>query len=406
MKAHLSLRIVCALAVLHLGTLGRCLGFGPEALNGFAVVVVVELILRVVVQTYRQETVIDVALAFLKVDGGAKPSVRGDLLSRRAFLASCSNPRLSNPSPFARNIPLLPKSLLRSLAHLLLAMIHYVPPYYPSPSHETRSCHDNDSMCLYYAVFVGRTLVLRTLSWIARDQTDRFTDAQHKGFKKWAELEQWWRVQCSAHHQGACPEFEAVNFTLDPPSNTHPSTPACNHAPAAPVDSCTTMFAPVCAAEDPTIRVRPMAAGSPFAVLPQPKREEGEASLKREDTEPSLHLNVPPRIHTLTRVQLTPTGHARGTALVAARATHQASPPPPASIRPSVLVTPAPANSAAERGPRYYGIRGVSVFYHTHAAAAATSLQLTEPHIMVLRNVEKLERWMSGEPLEGEDAEA
>ncbi|KAJ7366605.1 hypothetical protein DFH08DRAFT_797545 [Mycena albidolilacea] len=366
MKAHLSLRIVCALAVLHLGTLGRCLGFGPEALNGFAVVVVVELILRVVVQTYRQETVIDVALAFLKVDGGA---------------------------------------LLRSLAHLLLAMIHCVPPYYPSPGHETRSCHDNDSMCLYYAVFVGRTLVLRTLSWIARDQTDRFTDAQHKGFKKWAELEQWWRVQCSAHHPGACPEFEAVNFTLDPPSNTHPSTPACNRAPAAPVDSCTAMFAPVRAAEDPTIRVRPMAAGSPFAASPQPKREEGEASLKREDTEPSLHLNVPPRVHALTRVQLTPTGHARGTALVAARTTHQASPPPPASVRPSVLVTPAPANFAAERGPRYYGIRGVSVFYHTHAAAA-TSLQLTEPHIMVSRNVEKLERWMFGEPFEGEDAEA
>ncbi|KAJ7355975.1 hypothetical protein DFH08DRAFT_803899 [Mycena albidolilacea] len=354
MKAHLSLRIVCTLAVLHLGTLGRCLGFGPEALNGFAVIVVVELILRVVVQTYRQETVIDVALAFLKVDGGA---------------------------------------LLHSLAHLLLAMIHCIPPYYPSPGHETRSCHDNDLMCLYYVVFVGRTLVLRTLSWIARDQTDRFTDAQHKGFKKWAELEQWWRVQCSAHHQGACPKFEAVNFTLDPPSNTHPSTPACNHVPAAPVDSCTTMFAPVCAAKDPTIRVRPMAVGLPFAALPQPKREEGEGSLKREDTEPSLHLN------------LTSMGHARGTALVAAHVTHQASPPLPASVRPSVLVTPAPANSATERGPRYYGIRGVSVFYHTHAVAA-TSLQLAEPHIMVSRNVEKLERWMFGKPFKGEDAEA
>jgi hypothetical protein len=47
------------------------------------------------------------------------------------------------------------------------------------------------------------------------------------------------------------------------------------------------------------------------------------------------------------------------------------------------------------------------VFYHTHAAAAAaTSLQLAEPHIMVSRNVEKLERWMFGEPFEGEDVEA
>ncbi|KAJ7727335.1 hypothetical protein B0H14DRAFT_3518853 [Mycena olivaceomarginata] len=242
-------------------------------------------------------------------------------------------------------IPSLPSSfaaLLRSLAHLLLAMIHCVPPYYPSPGHEIRSCHDNDSMCLYYAVFVGRVRGVYTNSWIARDQTDRFTDAQHKGFKKWPELEQW------AHAPNSRPSISHST----PPTTPIRRRPACNRAPAAPVDSCTAMFAPVRAAEDPTIRVRPMAAGSPFAASPQPKREEGEASLKREDTEPSLHLNVPPHVHALTRVQLTPTGHARGTALVAARATHQASPPPPASVRPSVLVMPAPANSAAERGPR------------------------------------------------------
>jgi hypothetical protein len=45
------------------------------------------------------------------------------------------------------------------------------------------------------------------------------------------------------------------------------------------------------------------------------------------------------------------------------------------------------------------------MFYHTHTAAV-TSLQLAEPHIMVSHNMEKLERWMFGEPFEGEDAEA
>jgi hypothetical protein len=263
--------------------------------------------------------------------------------------------------------------------------------------------------------------MLITLSWIARDQTDRFTDAQHKGFKKWAELEQWWRVQCSAHHQGACPAFKPLNFTLDPPANTHPSTPACTRVPVAAVASgsafataasampSTALHAPVRGADDATIRVCPMPAGSPFAASPSSTED---VKPKREETKPSLHLNAPPRVHGLTRVQLTPTGYARGTALLAARATDHGTPPAPAFARPSVLVTPAPADvaadMAAERAPHYYGIRGVSVFYHTHAAAmaAASSLQLAEPQIMVSRNVEKLERWMLGEPFEGEDEEA
>jgi hypothetical protein len=38
--------------------------------------------------------------------------------------------------------------------------------------------------------------------------------------------------------------------------------------------------------------------------------------------------------------------------------------------------------------------------------AAANSLQMAEPHIMVSCNVEKLEHWMLGEPFEGEDEEA
>jgi hypothetical protein len=69
---------------------------------------------------------------------------------------------------------------------------------------------------------------------------------------------------------------------------------------------------------------------------------------------------------------------------------------------------PAPANAAAEHDPHYYGIRGVSVFYHTHVAAmaVASSLQMAEPHIMMSCNMEKLEHWMLGESFEGEDEEA
>ncbi|KAJ7788950.1 hypothetical protein B0H14DRAFT_3503580 [Mycena olivaceomarginata] len=250
-------------------------------------------------------------------------------------------------------------------------MIHCVPPYYPSLGHESCSCPDNDLMRLYYAVFVEQVRGVYTNSWIVRDQTDRFTDAQHKGFKKWAELEQWWHVQCAAHHHSH--QHPSLNAHLQ----LRPLHLWCLLLQAAP-----STVAPAC--------LHP----SPFAASPQPKQEEGEPSLKREDTQPSLHLN------------LTPTGHARGTALVTARATRDAS--LPASVCPSILVTPAPANAAAERGPCYYGIRGISVFSHTHAAAmaAASSLQMAEPHIMVSRNMEKLEHWMLSEPFKGEDEEA
>ncbi|KAJ7740502.1 hypothetical protein B0H14DRAFT_3515532 [Mycena olivaceomarginata] len=291
-------------------------------------------------------------------------------------------------------------------------MIHCSPPYHPSPGHENRTAHDNDSMCVYCAVFVGRVRGVYTNSWIARDQTDRFTDTQHKGFKKWSECDAWWRMQCAAHHQGQCPPFEPVDFTLNPPNNTHPSTPACTHVPPASRAGVGSAFrstpsastaAPAPAADDPTIRVRLMPASSPFAASPLPKREEGEPSLKREEGEQSLYLNVPPCVNVLPHEQFTPTVHTRGggRGVVADCAALGADAAPPA--RSSVLMTPArPAEPAA---PVYYGIRGVSVFYHTHAAAAAAArlLQIAHPQIMVSANVVKLQRWMLGEPFDGED---
>lgn len=88
--------------------------------------------------------------------------------------------------------------------------------------------------------------------------------------------------------------------------------------------------------------------------------------------------------------------------------------------RSSVLVTPvapaaapalapAPAPPAARAAPVVqYGIRGVSVFYSSHAAAlgAATRLALDNPRIMMTSNIEKLESWMRGDPFVGEDDDA
>jgi hypothetical protein len=132
-----------------------------------------------------------------------------------------------------------------------------------------------------------------------------------------------------------------------------------------------------------------------------------------------------------------PTGQARSDVLVAEREGHRAAQPSatvtprsaeqvehvtpraaPPEPRPSVLITPvatdanttliaaAPATPAP--APRQYAIRGVAVFYHSHAAAlvAARSLNRSTAKIMVSDNIEKLEAWMFGKPFVGEDKDA
>jgi hypothetical protein len=88
----------------------------------------------------------------------------------------------------------------------------------------------------------------------------------------------------------------------------------------------------------------------------------------------------------------------------------------PEEPHPSVLVTPGPAaanpvpaaaNPVPARVPRVvqYGIRGVAVFYPSHATAlaAARRLGMEDAKIMVSSNATKLEAWMLGKSFEGED---
>ncbi|KAJ7837786.1 hypothetical protein B0H14DRAFT_3459925 [Mycena olivaceomarginata] len=310
------------------------------------------------------------------------------------------------------------------------------PPFHPSPGHKSKVAHDCLSTCMYYAVWAGRVRGVYTNLWIARSMTDGYTDALAKGFKKWAEVETWWTALCQTHHQGHCPPFEGVNFPLDPSPITHPSSAACTIRVAnrtassssadrtASSSSAATNVptAPIAAPVDDGIRVRPLPAGSPFGAAsfmgsPTPKKE--------EPTTPSLHLS------------LTPTGHAPSPAPLPPRAPSPEDPPLPAldppsvaatpahprarnneAPRPSVLVTPsdrgaqagpvalAPAAAAApEPTPQMFGIRGVSVFYPTHAAAltAARLLNIREPRIMVSSNAAKLTAWMTLKLFVGED---
>ncbi|KAF8146563.1 hypothetical protein K438DRAFT_1780764 [Mycena galopus ATCC 62051] len=78
--------------------------------------------------------------------------------------------------------------------------------------------------------------------------------------------------------------------------------------------------------------------------------------------------------------------------------------------RESVLITRGhapvqpPANPAPQPAPELeftFGIRGVAVFYPSHAAARR--LGMAEPHILASRNALRVLAWMYGEPFEGQD---
>jgi hypothetical protein len=191
----------------------------------------------------------------------------------------------------------------------------------------------------------------------------------------------------------------------------------------------------------------PMPAGSPFAASGRSSSSSSSSSsastVKKEEdvTTPKLRLNVLPHVSPLTHVQLTPTGYAHGSVLMHAGAqlpiarpapdaevatpgdahtlphTHTAAVTPagpdpdadPEEPRPSVLVTPGPAtaNPVPTRVPCVvqYGIRGVAMFYPSHAMALAATFRLgmEDAKIMVSSNAAKLEAWMLGKSFEGED---
>ncbi|KAJ7791740.1 hypothetical protein B0H14DRAFT_2624714 [Mycena olivaceomarginata] len=301
-----------------------------------------------------------------------------------------------------------------------------LPHYYPSLGHESTQAHDNASACVYYAVWSGRVRGVYSNSWIARAQTDGFADASQRGFKKWHEMEQWWSGLCAEQHRDGCPAFEALSFSLNPPTNTHPSSAPCTRILPAPT-------AGTSAAAGGMV---PMPAPSPFCGGSTLPAAAVKHEPKDEPTSPSLHLNVPPSVTPLTRVQLTPTGHARAGVIAQERAAAaEANPPPRASARqtvaatpraaaagdrphPSVLVTPhqtghdertrSPSPAADAPAPTMYGIRGVAVMYPTHgtALAAARCLNLAEPKIMVTNNASKLEAWITMKKFVGEDEDA
>ncbi|KAJ7784791.1 hypothetical protein B0H14DRAFT_3506994 [Mycena olivaceomarginata] len=333
----------------------------------------------------------------------------------------------------------------------------FTPPYHTSPGHESYLNHNNNSGCSYYAVWSGRVRGVYTNSWIARDQTDSYTDAFQRAFRKWSDMEFWWNDLCNTHHKGLCLPFELVTFMLSPSPVSHPTSPPCTAptqvlAPAralvglalGPAPVPVPVPAPVPAAADAPahppapagngfldagIRVYPMPAALPFAASrPSSSLSSSSSSAstvkKEEDvTTPKLRLNVPPCVSPLTHVQLTPTptryardmatpGDARALPHTHTAVVTPAGPDPdadPEEPRPSVLAMPGPAapNPVPAHVPRVvqYGIRGVAVFYLSHATALAVArhLGMEDTKIMVSSNAAKLEAWMLGKSFEGED---
>ncbi|KAF8142281.1 hypothetical protein K438DRAFT_1784892 [Mycena galopus ATCC 62051] len=197
--------------------------------------------------------------------------------------------------------------------------------------------------------------------------------------------------------------------------------------PKIPKTSCASAGGNICTvlvgagASTPVVPV-----GSPFMVSPASPMSSTSSlyndDVKSEPASPKLHLCAPPHVTLDTRMQLTPTGRVRGAALVAACDPPHVPPVAPAvGAQPAVLDNAAPhagRQAAAPGTPQLmavthpneykdvitYGIRGVCIFYPTHAAAwaAAKRLGMGDQEILTGK-VAKVQAWMHGLPFHGAD---
>ncbi|KAJ7754814.1 hypothetical protein B0H16DRAFT_1458852 [Mycena metata] len=261
------------------------------------------------------------------------------------------------------------------------------PPFHPCPGHESKTEHDAAAQCLFYAVFIGYVRGAYTNSWIARGQTDGYTDSRQKAFKKWADLEHWWSGMCAMHHTAGCPPFESVGFSLNPPSNTHPSSPPCTRAggpiprghvilpnlpllPAyTPVAGPSTAVAgPSTAVAGPSTTSLPVPAPSPFTAPPHKKEEPR-----------SPKLLSPPRVTLNTRVQLTPTGLPRGLHLAAATAAAQSGSRTPRASAPPMTLLAAELATDDEDDEDYSDLE--STLTESSTLSTAPSSRLSSPEL-------------------------
>ncbi|KAJ7840330.1 hypothetical protein B0H14DRAFT_2587555 [Mycena olivaceomarginata] len=313
--------------------------------------------------------------------------------------------------------------------------VHWLSPW---PRVEGRSRLPFD---LHVLRHLGRASVrgVYTNSWIARSMTDGYTDALAKGFKKWAEVETWWTALLPNSPPRPLPApSRASSSSAD---RTELSSSAATNVPHR---------APSPAPVDDGIRVSPLPAGSPFGAgvvhgLPHPQ-ERGAHDPQPPSQRPSPRHPAHPRpAHpdgacswrphrhsSFAGLLVTRGGIARATARVPHRPRTRPCPPldPPSvavthahpcarnneAPRPSVLVTPSdrgaqagpvalapPLPAAApEPAPQMFSIRGVSVFYPTHAAAfdgGEAPQHQGAPHQWLAPMPPKLTAWMTLKPL-------
>ncbi|KAJ6493095.1 hypothetical protein C8R45DRAFT_1095611 [Mycena sanguinolenta] len=318
-----------------------------------------------------------------------------------------------------------------------------IPPFHPCPGHEDRERHDNSAVCTYHVVFKGWVRGIYTNSWIARAQTDGYTGSICKSFKTMDPGLDWWDNQCDVHHQGRCPDFEPVIFSLVADPVRQPGPPPCSGTPLV-------------SASTPSIPAAPSPFNTPSPLLPTPslfastvKKEQSpefsphgphvkieqpsSSTPKKNSRGPSP--SVSPRVTPGTCVSLTPAGLARAN-LLQAHANLQSvpeTPPRPRAPVPSVVVTPAaphgvagsvlttpipraapaPAPAPAPPAPAPPAPAPVPlpvpaplelVTDPDTGACAAKKLGLEDGKIMVSSNVDKVEAWMTNQPFVGDDA--
>ncbi|KAJ6631639.1 hypothetical protein B0H10DRAFT_2207262 [Mycena sp. CBHHK59/15] len=270
--------------------------------------------------------------------------------------------------------------------------------------------------------------------WLARTQTDNFSNSHCKAVKSWEDVLAYWDEFCSKNHGDGCPAFKPIDFSLTP-SESYPLPASCTHppraaaappAPVAPPSPFASYTSSMGSTSTSSLSDSECTSTSlPGLASPTPQKAPLSPFPKKEESAGPDTFFTGPRITPNTRIVLSPSGQACAATLaasflsgpaVAARRTatimttpcvpdNSPATPPPGPVTPG----PAPVTPARTARPSVhsYGIRGVAVFYPSHDAAktAATKLGLVNAKIMVSDNPDKLEAWMTNQPFVREDDE-
>ncbi|KAJ7241841.1 hypothetical protein C8J57DRAFT_1526637 [Mycena rebaudengoi] len=278
-------------------------------------------------------------------------------------------------------------------------------PYFPSAGFEDRQTVENTTCGFFYVVKIGRVPGAYTDSWISRDQVSGFCNGTQKAFKTWTEAEAI-RPVAAPVTIAQPPSYESTATTTGSPSSITASLDSCSKSSASSGSGVSDISFVSGLSSAFTSSFGTSRAAAQYALNFPSAVPLVKASLHAAGGAPCTPLKDQPRTPSLpvtlqTRVQLTPSSRAAG-ALLAARATASGTAPPPTPVLAPIPQTPQLHLQATQTPALSILQTPTGPPNPPPPPPLQAAVGLTDVKLMVSRNYDKLEAWVTGEPFDGD----